>query len=93
MMSARLGMPGNCENVVKLEADHSTVCKFGSSEDDRDNLKLVKANIKDLYREALKKSEYLATPSTIGEPQGFDEASGDNDKRLQERMRALRRPD
>ena len=46
-------MPGNRENVVKLLADHSEVCKFGSSLQDQDNFKLVRVNIKDLYKKAL----------------------------------------
>ncbi|KAH8591174.1 hypothetical protein B0O99DRAFT_744603 [Bisporella sp. PMI_857] len=51
--SARFGMPGDRENVVKLNADHSTVCKFGPSLADQDNFKLVQSNIRDLYRSAL----------------------------------------
>jgi hypothetical protein len=82
MRSARLGMPGDRENVVKLEADHSTVCKFGSSQDDQDNLKLVKANISDLYREALKKSECLVS-------QAVDKDLEKSDARLRERLAVL----
>jgi hypothetical protein len=47
-------MPGDRENVVKLNADHRGVCKFGSSQTDQDNFKLVWSNIEDLYRNALK---------------------------------------
>ncbi|KAJ8133016.1 hypothetical protein O1611_g607 [Lasiodiplodia mahajangana] len=54
--SARIGMPGDRENVVKLNADHSTLCKFGSGQTDQDNLKLVRYNIKDIYTNALKKT-------------------------------------
>jgi hypothetical protein len=54
VQSARFGMPGDHENVVKLNADDSGVCKFGSSLEDQDNFKLVRANIKDLYKNALK---------------------------------------
>jgi hypothetical protein len=61
--SARLGMPGDRENVVKLEADHSGVCKFGHSETDQDNLKLVCTNIKDLVQSALKTGKPFALPS------------------------------
>ena len=90
--SARLGMPGDRENVVKLEAHHSTVCKFGSSQDDQDNLKLVKANIKDLYREALRKSESLAPHITGDGLQKPDEDSSLKDAELEERLRTLRQP-
>jgi hypothetical protein len=75
-------MPGNKENVVKLEADHSTVCKFGSTQDDQDNLKLVKANIRDMYREALKKSECLVS-------QAFDEDLDKHDAQLRRRLAAM----
>lgn len=60
--SATIGLPGNRENVVKLNADHSTVCKFGSSQDDEDNFKVVQMNIVDLYDKALKRSELVTTP-------------------------------
>jgi hypothetical protein len=59
-------MPGDRENVVKLNADHSGVCKFGPSLEDQDNLKLVRGNIKDLYKNALKKCELNTIPSVIG---------------------------
>jgi hypothetical protein len=50
---------------VKLNVDHSRVCKFRPSLKDQDNLKLVRGNIKDLYKNALKTSELSAMPSTI----------------------------
>lgn len=50
-------MPGDHENVVKINADHSGVCKFGPSLEDQDNFKLVRSNIKDLYMNALKTRE------------------------------------
>jgi hypothetical protein len=42
---------------VKLNADHSGVCKFGSILEDQDNFKLVRSNIKDLYKNAFKIGE------------------------------------
>ncbi|KAH8910260.1 hypothetical protein BR93DRAFT_470807 [Coniochaeta sp. PMI_546] len=65
--SARFGLPGSRENVVKLNADHRDICKFGSSETDQDNLKLVRGNIKDLYRSALKTGKAMALPSVVDE--------------------------
>ena len=59
-------MPGDRENVVKLNADHSGVCKFGSTLDDQDNFKLVRSNIQDLYKEALRKSELSTLPLLTG---------------------------
>ena len=56
-------MPGDRENVVKLNADHIGVCKFGSSLDDHDNFKLVRGNIRDHYRNALKICELSAITS------------------------------
>ncbi|KAK4188864.1 hypothetical protein QBC35DRAFT_495003 [Podospora australis] len=55
--SARLGLPGDVENVVKLNADHRSVCKFSATDrTDQDNLKFVRRNIKDLYNSAIRKS-------------------------------------
>lgn len=65
MASARLGLPGNRENVVKLNADHRQVCKFGDSQTDRDNLELVQSNIRDLYKNALKLRKLNATPFAV----------------------------
>ena len=52
-------MPGDREHVVKLNADHSGLCKFGSGQIDQDNFKLVQSNIKDLYNIALKHCKYI----------------------------------
>ncbi|KAI0448300.1 hypothetical protein F5B21DRAFT_155524 [Xylaria acuta] len=52
--SSSFGLPGNRENVVSLEADHSGVCKFGDGETDRDNFEYVLGNIRDLVENALK---------------------------------------
>jgi hypothetical protein len=65
MESARLGLPGDRENVVKLNADHSGVCKFGDGQIDRDNFKKVQNNIQDLYENALKLRELNATPFVV----------------------------
>jgi hypothetical protein len=51
---------------VKLNADHSGVCKFGPSLEDQDNFKLVRGNMKDLYKNALKVGELNAIPHIIG---------------------------
>jgi hypothetical protein len=48
--------------VVKLNADHRQVCKFGDCQTDRDNFELVRSNIQDLYKNALKLRELNATP-------------------------------
>lgn len=63
MESARFGLPGDRENVVKLNADHGDVCKFGGSQTDQDNFELVQSNIQDMYKNALKLRELNAISS------------------------------
>lgn len=47
--SAVLGLPGDVENQVKINADHSDMCRFDlSMTKDQDNYRLVQANIEDL---------------------------------------------
>ncbi|KAK4655284.1 hypothetical protein QC762_301160 [Podospora pseudocomata] len=53
--SAKLGLPGNVENVVKLNGDHSSLCKIGTTQKDQDNLKKIRRNIEDIYSKALEK--------------------------------------
>jgi NACHT domain len=60
-------MSGDRENIVKLNANHSSVCKFGLSQTDQDNFKLVRMNIKDLYKKALKHSELSILPLSTGQ--------------------------
>jgi hypothetical protein len=70
---------------VKLNADHSGVCKFGSSQTHQDNFKLVRGNIKDVYTNALKKSEFASLPHTVGE-----EGCAVSEDSLEARMARLR---
>jgi hypothetical protein len=53
--SATFGLSGGRENIVKLDARHSDLCRF--DENDDDNLCLVISNIEDLYEDALAKCE------------------------------------
>lgn len=47
--SAVLELLGDIENQVKIDADHSDMCRFDLSvAKDRDNYHLVQANIEDL---------------------------------------------
>ncbi|KAI9783675.1 MAG: hypothetical protein M1839_003523 [Geoglossum umbratile] len=56
--SAVIGLPGDVENVVKLDANHSEICRFDITiQRDRDNLCLVLANIKMLYGLAIARGE------------------------------------
>ena len=55
--SSRFGLPGDRENIVKLDADHRDVCRFDTSEHDQDNYELVRGNVKDIYKNALRIGE------------------------------------
>ena len=81
-------MPGDHENVVKLNADHSGVCKFGSTLEDQDNFKLVRVNIKDLYKNALKIGELRVMPPIISREDRVEHV--DNGKELQARWAKLK---
>ncbi|KAH7129102.1 hypothetical protein EDB81DRAFT_808724 [Dactylonectria macrodidyma] len=62
--NAKLGSTGDKEHVVKLNAGHGGVCRFGTTQDDQDNFKLVSRNIRDLYKKALHMVTEQAQPST-----------------------------
>jgi len=87
--SARFGIPGDHENVVKLNADHSRVCKFGSSLEDQDNFKLVRGNIKDLYKNALKIGELSIITPVNSREQKVEHV--DDDKELHARLAKLKK--
>jgi hypothetical protein len=74
-------MPGDHENVVKLNADHSGVCKFGPTLEDQDNFKLVRGNIKDLYKNALKIGELRIISPADGREQQVEHVDDDKDLR------------
>ena len=77
-------MSGLHENVVKLNADHGGVCKFGNSVEDHDNFKLVQSNIKDLYKKALKTGGLSAISSVASREQRAKYVRGQQLKRHQE---------
>ena len=64
--SATFGLAGTRENIVRLNADHGGLCRFGENLVDQDNYKLVKGNLKELYRQAVRNGELLqlSVPST-----------------------------
>lgn len=74
---------------MKLNADHTGVCKFGSTDDDQDNFKLVRANIKDLYKNALKIGELSIISPVSGLEQRVEHL--DDDKELHARFSELRK--
>lgn len=78
--SAIFGLPGTRENIVGLNAEHSDLCRFGASRREQDNLKVVLANIRDLYNAALERSESVGVSSraeqsreAADDPQGIDQ--------------------
>jgi hypothetical protein len=50
-----------------LNGDHHTICRFGRSRIDEDNLEIVQGNITDLYKGALDAGE-LTRDSNIVSP-------------------------
>jgi hypothetical protein len=70
---------------VKLNADHSGVCRFGRGQVDEDNLEIVKANIKDLYKQGIKVGE-LRKVQSVNVPEG----SSDPDAGLTSRLAKLK---
>jgi hypothetical protein len=48
--SASFGLPGDIENVVRLNSDHRNMCRFNPAEQtDVDNYKHVRHNLRRLY--------------------------------------------
>lgn len=61
--SAVIGLPGNVEAQLQLNASHSDICRFDpSSERDQDNYKIVNSRLKGLYKEAILLRSKLANP-------------------------------
>lgn len=56
-------MSGDREHIVKLNADHKGVCKFGRSQVDEDNLGIVRRNVQDIYDAALQEGEQVPSIS------------------------------
>ena len=82
--SATFGLPGHRENIVRLNASHSDMCRFDVKDQrDKDNLEIVFSNLEDLYDEALKSCE---SANDIHLPELNTEAA---DRDLEGRMAAL----
>jgi hypothetical protein len=53
--SAVIGLPGNVEAQLALDATHSDMCRFDlSTLADQDNFRIVKARVRRLYREVVR---------------------------------------
>ncbi|KAL9570108.1 hypothetical protein ACKAV7_005616 [Fusarium commune] len=65
---ASLGLPGDIAKIVELNASHRELCKFGTTDRDQYNLKIVVVNIKRLYKIAIEKFESQGVwfPDTSG---------------------------
>lgn len=59
--SATLGLPSDREQQIALDATHSSICKFGSIDDD--DYEQVKENISIMVKEAL---DYVESPIRLG---------------------------
>lgn len=82
--SAVFGLPGHRENIVRLNASHSDMCRFDTKDQrDKDNLEIVLSNLEDLYVEALKICE---SANDIHLPE-LNKGAADRD--LEDRMAAL----
>ena len=81
---ATFGLPGHRENIVRLNASHSDMCRFDAKDQrDKDNLEIVFSNLEDLYDEALKSCESV---NDIHLP---ELNTGAADRDLENRMAAL----
>jgi hypothetical protein len=60
--SATIGLPGNIEDILPLNADHSDMCKFDpNNKDDESNYEVVSEAVTELYEQALNQNnEVLA---------------------------------
>lgn len=82
--SATFGLFGHRENIVRLNASHSDMCRFDAKDQrDKDNLEFVLSNLEDLYDEALKSRE---SANIIPLP---ELNTGAADRNLEDRMAAL----
>lgn len=58
--SAVIGLPGDVENQVGIDASHTEICRFDPSIlTDMDNYEKVQGNFKELYEGALEKQGEL----------------------------------
>ena len=63
-----IGLPGDMENQVGLDASHSEICRYDPSIlADMDNYDLVQGNLSELYEGALEKQGELLPNAPKGE--------------------------
>lgn len=82
--SATFGLPGHRDNIVRLNATHSDMCRFdGKDQRDKDNLKIVSSNLEDVYDVALKNCKFA---NSVHLP---ETNTGAAEKNLEKRWAAL----
>jgi hypothetical protein len=58
--SAIFGLPGKRERIVPINANHSNICRFDTSQPcDKANLELVMGSVEEKYDMAVERSKYL----------------------------------
>ncbi|KAH0541695.1 hypothetical protein FGG08_003858 [Glutinoglossum americanum] len=64
--SASFGLPGDVENIVRLKADHSNMCRFDTTvQADLDNFKIVRGNMHRLYMAAMNRNPAPTATSMV----------------------------
>jgi hypothetical protein len=66
--SATIGLPGDIENIVRLAADHSNMCRFDTTDpasSDKDIYKHVEGNMRRLYKIAVAKRAHTQQDASI----------------------------
>jgi hypothetical protein len=87
--SAVIGLPGDRETQLKINAIHSDMCRFDATQEtDQDNYELVDYNMNRLCREALAQGESLLLGGRDRESESMT-FSGNGDDSLQRRLNAL----
>lgn len=65
--SAVIGLPGDVENVVRLDADHSNMCRYDTREEaDRDMYELVAFDLGRLYENAVQAQIAVSNDAALG---------------------------
>jgi hypothetical protein len=58
--SAILGLQGGRETILRMDADHSNVCRFDPTKEvDEENFELLEVNLRRVCQTALKEGEIL----------------------------------
>ena len=73
--SASFGLPGDLEDIVCITANHSNMCRFDTANQaDLDNYKLVRANMRRLYDNAVEFDALRVRSASVIVSAAFSEA-------------------